>query len=156
MCRVQFSGNNSGSNKRTSFAESAQVTLHKGSIWSNTQRAVSAVMSSSRYQANLSSRSCVPARCVDERWERRPVAWADFEDSDLDWLGRGRPKYFQSSERTKRGFCPKCGCLICAVDNDRTAISVTLACLENPELIVLGKTHSFKSDAPNWRHVSVR
>jgi hypothetical protein len=83
------------------------------------------------------------------------VAWADFEGSAIDWLGRGRPKYFQSSERTKRGFCPKCGCLICAVDNDRTAISITLGCLDNPELIVPGKTHSFKSDAPNWWHVSV-
>lgn len=83
------------------------------------------------------------------------MAWADFEGSAIEWLGRGRPKYFQSSERTKRGFCPKCGCLICAVDNDRTAVSVSLGCLDNPDSIVPGKTHSFKADAPSWWHVSV-
>jgi hypothetical protein len=83
------------------------------------------------------------------------VAWADFEGSALEWRGLGRPKYFQSSERTRRGFCPECGCLICAVDNDCTTISLTLGCFDDPGLIVPGKTHSFKSDAPNWWHVSV-
>ena len=47
------------------------------------------------------------------------------------------------------------GCLICAVDKDRTVISVTLAYLDKPELIVPGKTHGIKSDAPNWWRVLV-
>ena len=40
---------------------------------SDTLRVVSAVTSSLRFQANLSSRTCVPARCVVDHQERRPL-----------------------------------------------------------------------------------
>ena len=62
---------------------------------------------------------------------------------------------FQSSEKARRGFCPKCGGTICAIDDGYDKISITIPMLDTPSEILPDEQHSFQESAPNWWKVSV-
>jgi hypothetical protein len=69
----------------------------------------------------------------------------------ISGLKSGLFKYFyRSSEKTQRGFCPKCGGALCALDDDSASIMLKIASFNEPNLIVLGKQHSYKEKAPSW------
>jgi hypothetical protein len=92
-----------------------------------------------------------------QQWSGAPtVAWVEFLMDGFEWSGAGgRPTLFRSSEKTQRGHCAKCGGTICAIDDGRDKIAITMATLDDPSSIVPGKQHSFAASAPTWWTVNV-
>jgi hypothetical protein len=89
-----------------------------------------------------------------QQWSGAPVvAWVDFprESLTFDGLG-GEPAFFRSSAMARRGFCPKCGGTICAVEDGSDKICVTIATLDDPDVIV-PEARSFPNSAPSWLRV---
>ncbi len=78
------------------------------------------------------------------------VAWVDFPLDTFQWNGTRQPGLYQSSEKTKRCFCQKCGCLLGALNDGSSNICITIASLKNPNLIIPGSQHSYKDSAPSW------
>lgn len=76
------------------------------------------------------------------------VAWVEFPLKTFQWSGK--PGLYQSSEKTKRCFCQKCGCLLGTLDKGYPNVCITIASLKNPDLIVPGKQHSHRESAPSW------
>lgn len=76
------------------------------------------------------------------------VAWVEFSLDNFKWIGK--PGLYQSSEKTLRCFCQKCGGLLGAINEGCPNICITIASLNNPELVVPGKQHSYKESAPSW------
>ena len=87
-----------------------------------------------------------------QRWSGAPtVAWVDFEKKDFAWTGPGgEPAFCESSENTVRGFCPKCGGTLCAIDEGSDTVGITIATLDAPDEIIPGKQHSFEASGPVW------
>lgn len=77
------------------------------------------------------------------------VAWVDFPLAFFLWTGL-MPQLYQSSTNTKRCFCEKCGCLLAAINEGSKSICLTIASLENSNLIAPNRNHSFKESAPKW------
>ena len=46
---------------------------------------------------------------------------------------KGDPKYFQSSDAGRRGFCPKCGCSVVGLFDDVENAVLPIGCLDHPE-----------------------
>lgn len=82
------------------------------------------------------------------------VAWVEFPLDTFQWNGR-KPGTYQSSKSTQRCFCTKCGGLLATLNNGYPYVCITIASLNNPNLIVPGRQHSFKEQAPCWWNVSV-
>ena len=83
------------------------------------------------------------------------VAWIEFPLKSFEWTGKTLPSFYQSSKRTQRCFCPKCGSFLGCVDEGYENISITIASLRNPSLVVPSEKHSYKERAPSWWRVSV-
>jgi hypothetical protein len=84
------------------------------------------------------------------------VAWVEFPNQDFSWVGPGgKPNFYRSSEKVERGFCPKCGSALCAIDDGSDQIGITIASLNTPDLIIPTSHHSFKKSAPAWWHVTI-
>ena len=77
------------------------------------------------------------------------VAWVDFALKDFEWT-KSQPNLYQSSEKTQRCSCKKCGGLLGALNEGSPNICITIASLKNPNLIVPGEQHSYKESAPSW------
>ena len=92
-----------------------------------------------------------------QKWSGAPtVAWVEFPVDSIEWNGSGGvPSFYQSSEKTRRGSCPKCGGSICALDDGYDKISLTIATLDDPSSVVPGKQHSFSESAPKWWEVKI-
>lgn len=60
------------------------------------------------------------------------------------------PTFYRSSKKTQRGFCPKCGGSICAINNGYEAVAITIASLDQPNLIIPKEQHSYEEEAPSW------
>ena len=77
--------------------------------------------------------------------------------NQIEWTGPGgEPALYQSSEKTRRGFCRNCGSTIAAIDEGYDKISLTMASLEDPSAIVPGKQHSYAKEAPSWWSVTIK
>ncbi len=98
---------------------------------------------------------CSCSQC--RRWSGAPtVAWVEFPLAAFEWTGPGgEPRYFQSSEKTRRGSCPDCGSSLCALDEGYSNISLLIGALDRPNLIVPDAQHSYRSFRPNWWHPNV-
>jgi hypothetical protein len=83
------------------------------------------------------------------------VAWVDFPMESFRWT-KSQPNLYQSSEKTFRCSCKKCGGLLAAIVEGCPTICLTIATLKNPNLIVPGKQHSYKENAPSWWKVSIK
>lgn len=83
------------------------------------------------------------------------VAWVDFQMENFRWT-KNQPNLYQSSEKTFRCSCKKCGGLIAAIEEGCPTICLTIATLKNPDLIVPGKQHSYKESAPSWWEVNIK
>ncbi len=92
-----------------------------------------------------------------QKWTGAPVvAWADFPLDSLTWDGPGgEPTMYPSSEETRRGFCPRCGGTLCALDEGSTTICMTVATLDDPGAVA-PTSHSFPESAPAWLEVKSR
>jgi hypothetical protein len=82
------------------------------------------------------------------------VAWVEFALDTFQWDKR-KPGTYQSSTKTKRCFCVKCGGLLGTLNEGYPYVCITIASLHNPNLIVPGKLHSHKEQAPCWWDVSI-
>ena len=92
-----------------------------------------------------------------QRWSGAlTVGWFEIPIANVEWNGPGgEPTYYQSSEKTQRGFCPKCGSTINAVDDGYDKMGLTMATLDDSSAIVPGKQHSFAKSAPHWWSVEI-
>ena len=77
------------------------------------------------------------------------VAWVSFKLATFEWDGV-QPELYQSSAKTQRCFCKECGGLLAALNEGDDTICITIASLNNPNLIAPGPQHSFKESAPIW------
>ena len=93
-----------------------------------------------------------------QKWSGAPtVAWVDFPLKTLMWDGPGgEPTFYRSSKKTQRGFCPKCGGALCAIDDGGENICMTIASLHNPDLVKPGVQHSYQKEAPSWWKVTIQ
>lgn len=89
-----------------------------------------------------------------QRWSGAPiVAWVDFPRDAVSFDGPGGvPTLFRSSATSQRGFCPRCGGTLCAVDDGSDKICMTIATLDDSHAIV-PTSQSFPDFAPAWLRV---
>lgn len=83
------------------------------------------------------------------------VAWVDFPLDSFAWNGTRKPGLYQSSQNTQRCFCSNCGGLLGALNTGSSTVCITIASLNNPNLIVPGAQHSYKESAPIWWKVKI-
>jgi len=84
------------------------------------------------------------------------VAWVAFSLKTFQWSTGNHLGLYQSSEKTQRCFCKKCGSFLGAIDDGCEDISITLASLESPNSVVPGEQHSYKEEAPSWWKVDIK
>lgn len=84
------------------------------------------------------------------------VAWVEFPLAAFQWTGSSKPGLYQSSEKTQRCFCQKCGGLLGTLNEGYSNVCITIASLNNPLLVVPGKQHSYKDSAPSWWEVKIK
>jgi hypothetical protein len=61
----------------------------------------------------------------------------------------GEPKWFNTFQTTKRGFCDKCGSTVAAIDDGGPMMGVTMMALDDHSVLVPIK-QSFASNAVPW------
>ncbi|WP_405824462.1 GFA family protein [Streptomyces sp. NBC_00838] len=79
--------------------------------------------------------------------------WAGFAPDDVIWTGQGRePTWFETFEgEAKRGFCPRCGTRLAAIDSDVPELGINVTALDDTsdhDLIPVNQ--SFRSNAVHW------
>jgi hypothetical protein len=83
------------------------------------------------------------------------VAWVEFPRATLAFDGPGgAPAFYRSSEKMQRGFCPRCGGTICSIEDGSDKIYVTVATLDEPNVIV-PQSQSYPGSAPSWLKIGV-
>jgi hypothetical protein len=89
-------------------------------------------------------------------WSGAPiVGWADFPLAGLQWTGRrGWPTLYRESETSQRGFCPRCGGTLCAMDDGSDVIGITTSSLDDSSSL-RPVSHSFSGDLVPWLHVDL-
>ncbi|MEN8236766.1 MAG: GFA family protein [Pseudomonadota bacterium] len=83
------------------------------------------------------------------------VAWVEFPLETFRWNLENQLALYTSSEKTQRCFCQNCGGLLGTINDGYANICITIASLNNPNLIVPGKQHSYQQKAPSWWQVDV-
>lgn len=78
------------------------------------------------------------------------VAWVEFNLKNFEWTGKTNPAFYQSSEKTRRYFCQKCGGLLATLNKGYPNVCITIASLKNPNLIAPDEKHSYRESAPSW------
>ena len=84
------------------------------------------------------------------------VAWVEFPLETFQWSERNQLGLYQSSEKTQRCFCKNCGSFLGALNDGSDTIAITIGSLENSDLIIPGKQHSYKEEAPLWWSVNIQ
>ena len=88
-------------------------------------------------------------------WSGSPmVLWADFPLSSLKYKS-GKPALYRSSKKTQRGFCPKCGSTLFALDDGSKYICMSVSTLYQKNKIV-PEFESFKGNSPRWMQVKIK
>ena len=82
------------------------------------------------------------------------VAWVEFPLEGFEWT-KNKPNLYQSSPKTQRCSCKRCGCLMGAINEGYSNICITIATLKNPSAIVPSEQHSYKDSAPVWWKVEI-
>ena len=83
------------------------------------------------------------------------VAWVEFPLATFQWTSDNKPSVYQSSEKTKRCFCQTCGCLVGTLNKSYPNVCITIASLDNPDLVIPSEQHSYKEEAPCWWKVNI-
>ncbi|MFJ6479129.1 MULTISPECIES: GFA family protein [unclassified Streptomyces] len=78
------------------------------------------------------------------------MSWVSFPLDTLRWTGAGgEPRWHYTWPDSRRGFCPKCGSQLCALDDGADSIAITLSALGNPaDLIPVNQ--SYRESAVPW------
>ncbi len=77
------------------------------------------------------------------------VAWFSVAKSTFQWIA-GEPKYFHSSAKGTRAFCPHCGTQITFENSDvPREIDITTCSLDDPEQLA-PKDHTRTSSKLSW------
>jgi hypothetical protein len=103
-----------------------------------------------RYRAEGKAKDETNCHCTQcRRASGAPfVAWATFPMEKVHF--EKEPRYFTSSQRAKRGFCPDCGTpLTFLLNNVPEEIDLTIASLDDPEDIV-PKDHLWTQTQLSW------
>jgi hypothetical protein len=82
------------------------------------------------------------------------VAWVEFPLESFEWTNN-KPNLYQSSIKTQRCSCKKCGGLLGALNEGYPNICITIATLKDPSVIIPNEQHSYKESAPSWWHVHI-
>lgn len=78
------------------------------------------------------------------------MSWVSFPLDGLTWTGTGgEPSWYATWPDSRRGFCPRCGSQLCALDDGATSIALTLSSLGNPADLV-PVTQSFRDSTVTW------
>ena len=77
--------------------------------------------------------------------------WVDFDASQFRWLN-DEPTWHYTWPTTRRGFCPRCGTTIAALDTEAGApMGITVPNLDNHDGPLFVPTHtSFAANAAPW------
>lgn len=90
-----------------------------------------------------------------QNWSGAPVVgWVSFPVSSLKYES-GEPALYRSSKNTQRGFCPRCGSALFALNDGSKNICMTISTLSDKEDIV-PEFESFKESSPSWLKISVK
>ncbi|MEV6681194.1 GFA family protein [Streptomyces erythrochromogenes] len=78
------------------------------------------------------------------------MSWVSFPLEGLIWTGPGgEPAWHNTWPDSRRGFCPRCGSQLCALDDGATSIAITLSVLGNPpDLLPVNQSH--RETAVTW------
>ena len=75
--------------------------------------------------------------------------WGSAHVPDADLAITGEPRWYQSSDKARRGFCPTCGAFLFWKHDDDPHISFSLGSLEAPTGAAL-KKHIFTADKGDY------
>ncbi len=79
--------------------------------------------------------------------------WASAFVEDGDLVVEGSPRWYQSSEKARRGFCPTCGSFLFWKHDDDSHTSFALGTLDGPTGLVLEK-HIFTADKGDYYDIA--
>jgi len=65
------------------------------------------------------------------------ATWAEFPAANVVWLTEA-PRWYRSSDRAERGFCPDCGTAISFRYLDRKAVDLAAVTLDDPDALPPG------------------
>nr|WSW49905.1 GFA family protein [Streptomyces sp. NBC_01001] len=78
------------------------------------------------------------------------MSWVSFPLDGLKWTGAGsEPAWHYTWPDSRRGFCPRCGSQLCALDDGADSIAITLSALGNPPDL-LPVNQSYRDTAVPW------
>ncbi len=78
------------------------------------------------------------------------INWVTFPLSSFQFE-QATPKFYRSSARTRRGFCPECGSQICAIDDGDDCIYITVTTLDDKQNACFApEFESFEESSPPW------
>ena len=84
------------------------------------------------------------------------VAWVSFTLKGFKWNGKNEPGLYQSSEGVQRCFCKNCGGALATLEDGSEDICITIASLNNPNLILPDEQqHSYSDSKPLWWEVRI-
>lgn len=75
--------------------------------------------------------------------------WSSAYVEEVDLVIEGDVRWYNSSTRAKRGFCPTCGAFLFWKHNDETTISFALGAIDGPTGLKLEK-HIFVADKGDY------
>ena len=87
-----------------------------------------------RYQINGELTGVIHCHCSDcRRWHGHYAAYAVAKLADFEFKqGEDKLKWYDSSERARRGFCPECGSSIFKDNKDGEKIVISVGALDTP------------------------
>ncbi|MFI5986844.1 GFA family protein [Streptomyces sp. NPDC051555] len=78
------------------------------------------------------------------------MSWVSFPLAGLKWTGAGgEPTWHYTWPDSRRGFCPRCGSQLCALDDGADSIAITLSALGNPDDLI-PVNQSYRGNAVPW------
>ncbi len=91
-----------------------------------------------------------------QRASGAPVtAWVSFPRQSVAYMGETRPTLYRSSQSAQRGFCPKCGSQLFALDDGGDSICMMIGSCDDPDAFA-PEFASFSESAPSWLSQSMR
>lgn len=91
--------------------------------------------------------ACHCSQC--RRWSGHVWASTDVPREALTVHGEGAVRWFQSSEKVRRGFCGTCGSVLFWDPPGRARIAVAMGCFDRPTGTRLG-AHIFTADQGDY------
>jgi hypothetical protein len=82
------------------------------------------------------------------------MSWVSFPVAGFTWIGPGgEASWHYTWPDSKRGFCPRCGSQVCAIDDGSDSICMTMSSLDDPREFTPVK-QSFAENSVHWLPVA--